>query len=294
MRLGNGGSQAGEGQSGDPGMPFITSKKILEAYHDYGFFGLIVWGPLRSGKSSFAIQLCAEVYGLLNDPNERWRKMIDLDDKEWVEWVGKATKAGEVRPDWNAWKKWMVFKPIDFFERVHEAQRQWKQLPLLVWDDAGLWASHYRWKEEFGVRLAEYFNVAASDYAGLIFTTPHPMWLLKQIRDVPGAYHGRIIREEREHHHWSRRIRVYDRIIPPDYSKIYPKGLYEERYNVLLPPEVFREYDDVRRTYAWIAKERAMEIVKRIMRKYGREKAAQVRQRLQEDFGIVLPENNSM
>jgi len=65
-------------------MPFITTKCILSAWLSYEYFGLVVYGPLRSGKSSFSIQLLAECYGAIKNPD--WKKALALDYEEWAEW----------------------------------------------------------------------------------------------------------------------------------------------------------------------------------------------------------------
>ena len=96
-------------------MPLLAPTPIKRAFKDYDFFGALVKGPLRSGKSSYAIQVLAETYG------------------------------SPENPDWDAWKKYLVFKPEEFAEICRWAKNTRKQQLLLVWDDAGFWLSAYEW-----------------------------------------------------------------------------------------------------------------------------------------------------
>jgi hypothetical protein len=105
-------------------MPFITTYNILKAWRDYSFFGLIVYGPLRRGKSSFVIQLLAELYGIIRHRN--WKDALDLpysrdydpDAKyTWREWADEYPE-----PKWDAWKQWMRFLPEKWLNLVDQAQ----------------------------------------------------------------------------------------------------------------------------------------------------------------------------
>lgn len=228
-------------------MGFRTALKILEAWQNYEYFGLIVYGPLRCGKSVFSIKLLAQVYGETRVTNDENGNLV----------------LEVLKPNWEAWKEWMVFFPEEFFEKVDQVQKTGRQQKMIVWDDAGLWASQYRWSEEFAKRLSEYFNVAASDFASIVFTTPDPRWLLKYIRDLPGGHTGRPIKvtgnpRQRD----LRLIRIYEGWIAPDLKKSGVNPIVEDQFSVRLPDDVFREYDAVRRSYARVAKERCMELIK--------------------------------
>lgn len=264
-------------------MPFYTTRQILEAYANYEYFGLIVYGPLRHGKSSFSIQVLAEVYSCLNQPD--WKEALEYPFEKWVDWFNAFVQPNL---DWNAWQKWMCFLPEEFFSIVDMVQKTGKQAPLIVWDDAGLWASQYRWAEEFAKRLSDYLSVAATDFASIIFTTPDPRWVLKHIRDLPGGHTGKVIKVTGNPYQKTRRyIKVYEGWLLPDLKKSGVKPIYIDMYDVRLPQKVFLEYDAYRRKYAEIAKQRAIEIVQEMVKRRGINYALKIQDELETKFGIT-------
>jgi len=232
-------------------VPLISSKMILKAYRHYDYFGLLVYGPLRCGKSSYVIQLLAEVYGILK--NKDWKKMVR---KPWDEWKKWALENTELK--WDAWKERMVFEPKDFVHKV--AEENIKQRPLLVWDDAGFWLSHYGYHHPFVKTVADYLNVAASDWSSLVFTTPNPKWVLTHVRRLPGGHTGRISKDTGDPGAWHLRyLRAYQGWIAPDMKKEGVRTVFQDNFRVVLPDKVFNEYDKVRRGYARRGKERMRE-----------------------------------
>ena len=265
-------------------LPLITSWKVLDAWRNYDYFGLIIHGPLRCGKSSLAIQIVAEVCGIIQNPD--WKKMMNVDLETWSKWVREETK-----PDWNAWKSWMKFLPEDFFGLVDIAQKEQRQLPCAVWDDAGMWASQYRWAEEFAKRISDYINAAATDFASIIFTTPDPRWLLKHIRDLPGGHSARVCKTTgNQYQSTLRYVRVYEGWLAPDMKKSGVKPIYEERFDILLPADTFLEYDKVRRSYAALAKQRILDLLKDVANKKGEEAAESLKTRIERELGVPLSE----
>ena len=261
-------------------MPFIATRYILSAWLSYEYFGLVVYGPLRSGKSSYSIQLLAECYGTIKTPD--WKKALTLDYEEWAEWFQE-----NVEPDWDAWKKYMVFKPREFVQKVKETSK--KQRLLLVWDDAGFWLSHYDYHNPFLKAVSEYMNVLASDWAGVVFTTPNPKWLLTHVRNLPGGHTGRVIKLTGNPYAWHlRKIRVYEGWMAPDFKRSGVRPIFEENFSVRLPTDVFLEYDDVRRSYAEEAKNRMWETLEFIEKRYGRETAEKRRREIEKLTGIKM------
>jgi len=212
-------------------MGFITTAKILTAHKHYGFFPLIVWGMPGCGKSTFAIKLLAQVYG-----------ECELDTST------DPPKVKVIKPNWNAWKDWMVFYPQEFKKKVDETVEKKKQEKCIVWDDAGLWVSHRDRHHPFVKQVAGALNVVRTSFASVIFTTIDPGDLLKSIREMPGMHTGSPtkISGAQPYH---RTLRVYERWVAPDTVKRGVKPIYEERYNIWLPDDVFEEYDKVRREY---------------------------------------------
>lgn len=263
-------------------MPFFLSKQILHAYLNYDYFGLVTYGPLRCGKSSHAIQILAEVYGILENPD--WKKQMCLGFEDWANWVHDKTT-----PQWDAWKTWLVFKPREYVNKVREETKI--QRCMIVWDDAAFWLSHYGYKNPFLKAVGEYLNVAASDWASILFTAPNPKWLLTHVRGLPGGHTGRVSKLTGDL--WAQQLRymkVYEGWNTPDFKKSGVTAIFMDKFTVRLPNKVFYEYDLVRRSYAAVAKERMLATLDYIEKAYGTEKATATRKEIEEDVGITLSE----
>lgn len=261
-------------------MPFILVRQVLESYLKYEYFGLVTYGPLRCGKSSHAIQVLAEIYGIL--ANSEWKKSLSLSWEEWVHWVTDHTT-----PQWDAWKEWMVFKPRDYVLKVREENKV--QRCILVWDDAAFWLSHYGYKNPFLKTVGEYLNVSASDWACLLFTAPNPKWLLTHVRGLPGGHTGRISKftaAPRAEH--LRYMKVYAGWTSPDFKKSGVKPIFMDHFSVRLPNKVFYEYDKVRRSYAQVAKERMWQTLEYIEKAWGKETAEKMETEIEQETGIQL------
>jgi Txe/YoeB family toxin of Txe-Axe toxin-antitoxin module len=255
-------------------MVFITTLRIFEAYKRYRFFPMIVYGELGIGKSSFAIKLLAEVYG-------KW------EDGTLVE------------RNWDAWKEWMVFLPEEFIKRIDELQAKGERAPLLVWDDAGLWASSQKFKDKFAISLSDYFNVARTDLASVIFTTPDPSWLLKRIREIPGICYGRITYKDEDNgarHKELRYLIVYSTWKNVIEDKVGSRRLYSDMFDITLPNDVFKEYDKVRRKYAEVAKKKLEEVIEEF--KYrtwkGYKKYKKYREKIEKEYEDILGEEKEL
>lgn len=261
-------------------MPFITTHRILEAYANYEYFGLMVYGPLRHGKSSFAIQVLAEVYGILKNPG--WKTSLYRPLDEWATWVMKETT-----PDWDAWKTWMVFPPEEFVTKVREQSS--KQRPLLVWDDAGFWLSHYSYTNPFIQKVAEYLNVVATDWASIVFTTPDPRWCITHVRNLPGGHTGRVSKPGgNQYQRDNRYIIAYEGWLAPDLVKKGVRTVYKDDFTIMLPDKVFKEYDAYRRSYTEQSKNRLFETLDSIRKAHGDETAERYRREMEEKTGLEL------
>lgn len=259
-------------------MPFFLTKQILHAYKSYDYFGLVTYGPLRCGKSSQAIQVLAEIYGILENPD--WKKMIVRSWEEWANWVTDKTV-----PKWDAWKDWLLFKPREYVEKVREENNI--QRCMIVWDDAAFWLSHYGYKNPFLKAVGEYLNVAASDWACILFTAPNPKWLLTHVRGLPGGHTGRISKMTGDP--WAQQLRymkVYEGWTTPDFKKSGVNAIFMDKFSVILPNKVFYEYDKVRRSYAQLAKERMLDTLDYIEKAWGESKAAKSKAEMQLATGI--------
>lgn len=261
-------------------MPFFLTKQILTAHAEYDYFGLVTYGPLRCGKSSHAIQVLAEVYGILANPE--WRKKLYLPWDDWVNWI-----KDETTPQWDAWKSWLVFEPRDYVNKIREETGI--QRCLVVWDDAAFWLSHYGYKNPFLKAVGEYLNVAASDWACILFTAPNPQWLLTHVRGLPGGHTGRVAKltgNPTEKH--IRYMKVYEGWTTPDFKRSGVSAIFMDRFSVRLPNKVFYEYDAVRRSYAQRGKDRMLETLEYVEKAWGKDKAAKTKVAIMEGTGLDL------
>lgn len=205
-----------------------TTRKILKAWYDDQYFGLLTYGFLRKGKSVYAMRVLAQVYG-----------------KKEVDSKGRLI---HIKKDWEAWKKHMVWLPEDFIRKIQEVQDKGCQYPLIVWDDAGMWASHYRWGEEFSKALSDYVNAQGTNFASVMFTTPDPRWLLVHLRNIPGGASCKIYNNYELGKNW-RKARAYRGWFSPDFKKSGAKAIYDDDFQVRLPDPVFLEYYKMRKGY---------------------------------------------
>jgi hypothetical protein len=160
---------------------------------------------------------------------------------------------------------------------------------MLVWDDAAFWLSHYGYKNPFLKAVGEYLNVAASDWACILFTAPNPKWLLTHVRGLPGGHTGRVSKMTGDF--WAQQLRymkVYEGWTTPDFKKSGVNAVFMDKFNVRLPNKIFAEYDKVRRTYASIAKERMYSTLEYIEKAWGEGKATKVKEEMVAATGFEL------
>ena len=82
---------------------------------------------------------------------------------------------------------------------------------MLIWDDAGLWLMALEHWHPFVRAVIKYLNVARTNWASLIFTTPLPTWVIKKIRGFPQAVTLKIIktRSDKEYPNRERMARAF-------------------------------------------------------------------------------------
>lgn len=221
-------------------MPLEAVKCILEAHRNYEFFGGLVKGPLRVGKSSYSIQVLAEAYGTPENP------------------------------DWDAWKKYLVYKPEEFAVLCDWARKARKQKLLIVWDDAGFWLSAYEWHKDLVKAVSKYMNVIATLWASVLFTAPGDRWIITKVRYLPGGHRVNIAKLTGNPYQRNlRRARWYKRWVAPDEKKSGVRVLLEDIFNVNLPNKVFYEYDSYRREYSDEAQTLLDGAIKTLRKSYG-------------------------
>jgi len=198
-----------------------TTKLINKAYFDDEFHLIIIYGPLRYGKSSLACQILSEVY-----------KTWDVDVLK--QYIGFHPK--------NVLKKW--------------ADLRGEKRKAFLWDDAGLWLHALDWQSPFVKATGKYLNVAGTDWAGLILTTPAPTWVSKKIRGVPQAITLKVRKVTGDPAYTHLRQAVAYRFwLAPDLKHTGVFKLYIENYGKYMPNKFYEWYKPYRDRFALEAKQ---------------------------------------
>ena len=199
-------------------MPFITTKQIQEAYYQDEFKLFIVYGPLGIGKSAFALKVASEIYGSYENV-----------------------------------KKYVVFHPKDFVEMCLHMSEEHKRDKLLIWDDAGLWLFYLQFSDPFVQAVTKYMNVARTNWASLIMTTPTPTWVAHKLRNFPQNVSIKIVKEASnlDHPQRPRIAKAYRSWVSPDFRRQGVRLIYQDWFTAMLPHAFFWDwYKPLRDSYA--------------------------------------------
>jgi len=234
-------------------MPLVykLSEMIEQAYRLDEAYMVIVYGPLGYGKSSYACQVLAELYGD--------HDASPLDPRHW---------------NWEAVKRRIFFHPRDYLSYImsHGGRE-----PAVIWDDAGVWLHSLDWAERWVKTVGKYLQVARTDFAGLIFTTPTPRVLMRKIRDIPAAITVKIVKEQSD---YVRRVggveelvkpriaRMFRTWMTPDMKRTGVREIGRDQFNAMLPDRFFKWYRPYRDRYASLAQEMAMRRLKEALEKH--------------------------
>lgn len=204
-------------------MPFITTDVINKAYYQDEFKLFVVYGPLGIGKSVFAMKVAAEVYGGLDNI-----------------------------------KDYLVFHPKDFVKKCLTMSEQRKRDKLLIWDDAGLWLFYLQYADPFVQAVIKYMNVARTNWAAMILTTPSPSWVTYKLRRFPQNMTLKIIKEgsNKGHPKRPRIAKAYRSWVAPDFKHSGVRLLYMDKFDAMLPNDFYWDwYKPLRDSYALKASE---------------------------------------
>lgn len=194
-------------------------------YHDE-FKPVIVYGQMRIGKSSYALKVAREVYG-----------------------------------DWETVKKYVVYTPQEFLDKC--LNTTFKK-PLLIWDDAGLWLFAYDYiRDPLLPAIIKYLNVAGTQWATIIFTTPTTQMLVKRIRTLPHTVTIKIIKNKDEGNKKLRIARAYVRWVSPDTKRHGVRKIFEDHFDAMLPNDFYNWYYPMRQKYVNVALDMIREIIQK-------------------------------
>jgi len=190
---------------------FILSQTIDKAMRGGGFFGAVIYGSQRLGKSSYAAQVLYELYG-----------------------------------DWDVVNEHILFELEDVVRLLHQALKAKRKIPALVWDDAGIHANKllYFQNRLLVQYLQNLLDVVGLNLGGLLITTPSPNNLLAAIRGYEW-YRVKIYRRD----DYNGRFAVgYQSVLLPSGSRLI-KRVFKDNYNVKLPEEFWTPYVEKRQGY---------------------------------------------
>ena len=212
------------------------AKLIKRAYYLDQFEEVVVWGPKGWGKSCYAVQVAAEVYGSHEDP------------------------------DWEAVKDVIVFRPIEFVRKLVEGVEHGIRYKCLIWDDAGVWLNSKDWQKPLLKQFDKLNDVARTFAGGIIYTTPVLGKLVKAVREDEHLLGVKIIKVTGNPYQWYRRKAVvYRHWHLPSFIKGRPRKLFEDEFDALMPDDFFKWYQKKRNQYAGIA---LKEFVKALIEEY--------------------------
>lgn len=234
--------------------------RASERYDD--FFGVIVEGVQRIGKTSFSSQAGAEALG-------EW-------DIYTVKRYGMDIPAvGCVKPDYEAIKKNIVFLPKEFLAKVTDLPEGRKD-PVLIWDDAGFWLYALDWYEPFVKAVNKYIQLAGRQFASLIFTTPSQGLISSKVLEaIPELCICRIVKAGIDSPRRKiRQAKFYQRWNYPDGSKGGVYLYWIDRFNAILPDDYYGWYKPISDSYLAQGKILLKREVRKLDRRFGKEKEA--------------------
>jgi hypothetical protein len=190
------------------------SKKVKQAYRNYGFESLFIIGQQGMGKTTYALLVLYEVYR-----------------------------------DWDKVLEYTFFDLPSAIPVFEEAIRERKRIPVVLFDDAGIHLSKYLWFSAEGRGLIMWFNafynIIRSVVSAVIFTSPDldtmveirkKSWWVGEPKKTPG---DPVRNPVRAMVLYKKRIMVT--------GKVYVSKKAIDTYRLdLIPQDVRREYEEKR------------------------------------------------
>ena len=210
--------------------------KIIEAYKTNGFESAIVFGKQGVGKTTYALKVAKEVYQRLgHEPHEAWEFALDS----------------------------LFFELKDALRLMKIFRENDRTIPVIIFDDAGLWLQKYEWQREDLMKFYKVYNIIRNIVSGLIFTTPSPNDITFYVREK-GWKLVKIIRNGSQKNGFSKakaKIAVNTITIKKGKVQNVVKWKTIDDYTVHLPDWVFKEYQERRKVY----EEKALEELDKIL-----------------------------
>lgn len=227
----------------------LSAEKILSAmYPPEEFVLMTAYGPLGIGKSTYAVKVGVDV--LLWWYRHTLFGAYDYTDPEGYKQARRKA--------WDLVKQFIIFHPEQLFKKLNEVGELKTRIPIIIWDDAGLWLYALEYKDPFIVRTTKYMNVARTLLGSIFCTTPNPSYIVRKLRDFPQSYNLSIIKTTgsmKGNDKYRRRAKAY-----LQYYNII-KGMrvtgpkYLDEFTCLMPNHFFKWYKPLRDSYEKMARD---------------------------------------
>lgn len=193
------------------------AQKIVSAYHNTGFVSAVIFGRQGSGKTTYAFKVARDVFWKLNN----------LENKD---------------DAWQYVRESYFFELPDALTKIQDAIDNDYRIPLIIFDDAGIWLSKYVWYEDYMKTFYKLYALIRTRVSAVVFTTPSPEDLAFYLREK-GWYQIRVTMVNRKK--MIARATLYSKDFGRNskgeiVTQVKRKALDE--YKAQLPNDIYDEY----------------------------------------------------
>lgn len=207
------------------------TKKILASYYQdecevYAVYGM----PEGIGKSALTLKTFTEIKSRPKPigQNEHW--------------------------DWNyeLVKPLVKFYPRDVVLLCKDMTDRNKRHEGFIWDDAGLWLNAMEWHDPFVIAFTKYLNIARTNWAAIVLTTPVLEWVLKKVRSSEGLISVKItkVKGHKTYRGKIREAKAYRKWVHPDRKHHGVATVFSDVFDAMLPDPFYDWYKPIRDRYA--------------------------------------------
>lgn len=220
-------------------LEFALSQLIAKMYVQGRTKNMLLYGEPRIGKSSYIIQVLMELCTTLNIYGPRDKRLL----------VQLAKIRGIPDPEKNWWRVFIVFKPDHFIQLIQFLLTADIRAILILWDDAGLWLFALDWNDPKIKGAMKFMQVSGTVTAGLVLTSPSMGMVLKKVTQLEGIMIGKVVKRRADYESWTARLaKLYKNVLQP-WGKRYNPPELEDEFDVMLPSDIYRWYNPIRKAY---------------------------------------------
>ena len=185
----------------------LTPSRIIKReYKRYGFASFFMYGHQGSGKTTYALKILKEVYG-------GWENVL----------------------------RYTYFHIDQLIDDLEIAFDNYRRIPAVLVDDAGLAILKYYWQKEGEQWFSRFFNLIRSASSSVIFTSVETDDIVKFIR-TKIKYVCMLVRHGDD---WSE-ARGYERVLLPNGKRI-ERLKFIDSFKLRLPDDIRSHYEELRR-----------------------------------------------